>query len=344
MSAGRSSWTPGSNPTSSPWWRSSLTMASACSMQWSQMWPVTPAMRMSTSDFLRPQNEQLISRSAMLESVGLALEDLVDHAVGFGLLGNHPVVAVAVLPHLLVILTTVVGDDLVELFLELHDLPGGDFDVAGLATGPTQRLMDHGPAVLQARPLAGSPGAKQHGAHRGRHARADGRHVGADVLHRVVDAESGVDAATWGIDVDLDVLGRVGGLEEEHLGLNDVGDVVIDPGAEEDDAVGHQAGEDVHLAERHLTLLDYGARHVLRTVDGGDVVLDVVAGEAAVLDGVLQEFLAGAHHENGKLGPTRHRAEGKIQSARTISIHSSWETSFSLILASSRSLSMALRS
>ena len=77
-------------------------------MQWSQMWPVTPAMRMSTSDFLRPQNEQLISRSAMLESVGLALEDLVDHAIGLGLLGNHPVDAVAVLPHLLVILTTVV--------------------------------------------------------------------------------------------------------------------------------------------------------------------------------------------------------------------------------------------
>ena len=42
-------------------------------------------------------------------------------------------------------------------------------------------------------------------------------------------------------------------------------DVVVDPRAEEDDAIGHQAREDIHFTEGHRALFNDGSGHVLRT-------------------------------------------------------------------------------
>ena len=47
------------------------------------------------------------------------------------------------------------------------------------------------------------------------------------------------------VDVEGDVLAGVLGLEVEELGDDDVGDLVVDGGAEEHDAVLEQAGVDV---------------------------------------------------------------------------------------------------
>ena len=89
---------------------------------------------------------------------------------------------------------------------------------------------------------------QQQRAHRHRDADDHRRDVGLDELHRVVDREAGVDRAARRVDVDRDVLVRVLGLEVEHLRDDQVGDLVVDGVAEEDDALVEQARVDVELA------------------------------------------------------------------------------------------------
>ena len=55
-----------------------------------------------------------------------------------------------------------------------------------------------------------------------------GGDVGLDVLHGVVDRQAGGDRAAGRVDVEGDVLLGVLRLEEEHLGDDQVGDVVVD--------------------------------------------------------------------------------------------------------------------
>ena len=72
------------------------------------------------------------------------------------------------------------------------------------------------------------PGRQQHGRRRGRLAEAEGRHVGLDELHGVVDGEQGGDVAARRVDVEVDVLVRLLGLQEEQLGADQVGHRVVD--------------------------------------------------------------------------------------------------------------------
>ena len=65
------------------------------------------------------------------------------------------------------------------------------------------------------------------------------------MLHRVVDGQAGRHHATGRVEVEIDVLLGVVGLEKEQLGDDDVRDVVVDRRAEEHDAVHEQAREDV---------------------------------------------------------------------------------------------------
>ena len=88
-------------------------------------------------------------------------------------------------------------------------------------------------------------GAEQELAHRGGEAHADGADVGADELHGVVDGHAGGDRATGRVDVEPDVLLGVLALEVEELGGDQVGDLVVDLRAEEDDALLEQAVVDV---------------------------------------------------------------------------------------------------
>jgi hypothetical protein len=64
---------------------------------------------------------------------------------------------------------------------------------------------------------------------------AEGLDVVLDVLERVVDGEEAGDVAAGRVDVDADVLVRVLRLEIQQLGADQVGDRVVDRGAEEDD-------------------------------------------------------------------------------------------------------------
>ena len=81
---------------------------------------------------------------------------------------------------------------------------------------------------------------QQQRAHAHRDADADRLHVGLDELHRVVDRQAGVDRAAGRVDVERDVLVGVLGLQVQELGHDQVGDLVVDGRAEEDDPLVEQ--------------------------------------------------------------------------------------------------------
>ena len=91
-----------------------------------------------------------------------------------------------------------------------------------------RRLVDHDAAVRERNAHARLAGCKQEAAHRRRLTDAHGRNLGADVCHRVVDREAGSDHAARRVDVHEDVLLRVLGLEEEQLGGDERGHVILD--------------------------------------------------------------------------------------------------------------------
>lgn len=51
--------------------------------------------------------------------------------------------------------------------------------------------------------------------------------------------------ASWGVEIHMDRLGRILGLEEEKLGDDDVGGVVVDRAVDADDTLLEQPREDV---------------------------------------------------------------------------------------------------
>src|SRR3954449_5857383 len=169
------------------------------------------------------------------------LNDAVDDLVLLRLLRAHEVVALGVLRDLLQRLTGVLGDDLVEPLADVDDLLGVDLDVRRLTGEAARDLVDQDLRVGQRHPLVRCAAGEQQGAHAHRDADADRRHVRLDELHRVVDRETGVDRATGRVDVDRDVLVRVLGLEVEELGDDQVRDLVVDRGAQEDDALVEEA-------------------------------------------------------------------------------------------------------
>ena len=116
--------------------------------------------------------------------------------------------------------------DLVEAVAHLEDLLGLDGDVGGLPLRATRGLVDHDLGVGQDAPLAGCFGREEERAHGGGLADAERGDGAADVLHGVVDGEARGDDPAGGIDVEVDGLGGVLGLEEEQLRDEERGGVV----------------------------------------------------------------------------------------------------------------------
>src|SRR5690606_34562558 len=140
----------------------------------------------------------------------------VDDSILLGLVGEHPVITLRVGGHLLHRLAGVLGEDLVELLTHLHDEPGLDLDVGGLALGPAMRLVQHDAGVREGVPLAGGSAGEDHRGGRSGHAHADGGHVRADVLHRVVDGGTEEDDAVLEQPtVDVEVALASAGLFED---------------------------------------------------------------------------------------------------------------------------------
>src|SRR3954469_25293388 len=220
------------------------------SMHSSQMYTPGPAISFLTWRCDLPQKEQ---RSCSLESVGRAISSVlgdhaVDDAVFLGLVRAHEVVALGVGPDLVDVLAGMLGDDLVQAPAQLDDLAGVDLDVGGLALEARADLVDEDLRVRERHPLALRAAGQQQRAHRHRDADADRRDVRLDELHRVVDREARVHRPARRVDVDRDVLLRVLGLEVQQLGHDEVRDLVVDRGAEEDDPLVEQARIDVERA------------------------------------------------------------------------------------------------
>src|SRR2546423_2133968 len=84
------------------------------------------------------------------------------------------------------------------------------------------------------------------------------------MLHGVVDRHAGRHYAAGRVDVEVDVLVGVVGFEEQQLGDDDIGDIVVDRRAEEHDPVHQQPGEDVVGA-----LAPAGTLDDVRRIQGG---------------------------------------------------------------------------
>ena len=176
-----------------------------------------------------------------------------------------------------------------EFRARLLDFAGGDEDVAGLALGAAQRLMDQHAGMRQRAALAGRAGAQEHRAHGRRHAGAHRRHVGLDDLHRVIDGEARGHLSARGIQVQGDVRVGIARSQEQELGHHDVRDVVVDGNAQEDDAVHHQATEHVHLGDVQLALL--GNRRVDVGVEGRRVAGQGGGADTLAFHGKFLEFV-----------------------------------------------------
>ena len=150
------------------------------------------------------------------------------------------------------------GDDMEEFGAGFLDLLGSDENVGRLPLGAAERLMDQYTRMRQGRTFARGAGTEEHRAHRGGHPGTDRRHIGIDQLHRIVNTQPGRHLAAGRIQIQGDVRIGIGRSQEEQLGLDDVGHVVVDRDAEEDDTIHHQAAEDVHRSDIHLAFLDDG--------------------------------------------------------------------------------------
>src|SRR5262249_13010153 len=134
-----------------------------------------------------------------------------------------------------------------------------------------------------------------------------------DVLHRVVDGEQTRDLATRRVDVDRDVLVGVFALEVEQLRHHQVGDSVVDRGAEEDDAFLEQSRVDVERALTAVGLLD----------DGGDqVVADGLGHSDGSSFASFSSLVSAASPSSGELVSGKVRSTGFPSSSTT----SAWST------------------
>ena len=105
--------------------------------------------------------------------------------------------------------------------------------------------MDHNPGVGQSKALALCARTEQQGAHARCHAHADRGHIGLNVLHGVIDGQSRIDYPTWAVYIQVDIFIRILGFQEQKLGNDQVGHMVIDGASQEDDAILEEPGVNV---------------------------------------------------------------------------------------------------
>ena len=131
--------------------------------------------------------------------------------------------------------------------------------------------MDHDMRVGKTEALALRASSEKNGTHGSGDTDTVGIHVAGYELHRVVDCQAGCHAPAGRVDVDVDVLLRVGHLQEEHLSDDGVGNEIIDGSPDKDDAVLEEPRIDVEGAFPASVLLNDGWDEVgvARSLGGG---------------------------------------------------------------------------
>ena len=98
----------------------------------------------------------------------------------------------------------------------------------GLALESAHGLVNQDAGVGQGVAFFLGARGQKHGGHAGRLANAYGGDFRLDISHGVVDGHACGDAAAGGVDVEIDVLFRVVGLQKKELGDDGVGHDVVD--------------------------------------------------------------------------------------------------------------------
>src|SRR6185437_4449841 len=185
------------------------------------------------------------------------LQHFVDNPVLAGLLGREEIVTLGIPRDLLDRLAGMQRHQHVEPLAQAQYVLGMDFDVRSLTLETAERLMNHDVGIGQCEALALGTRRQQERGHRGSHADAQRRYVGLYELHRVVYSKAGRDRSARGIDVEMNVLVRVLGFQEQHLRDDKVGRRLVDGPDQEYDAFLQQARVDVVRALAASALLDH---------------------------------------------------------------------------------------
>src|SRR5262249_60444253 len=91
-----------------------------------------------------------------------------------------------------------------------------------------QWVMSENPGIWEVEAVCFGPSGQRNARNRGRLADADGLHIRFDELHGVVDRHPGFDGPARTVEVELDVLVRILGLEKQHLRDHKIGDLIVD--------------------------------------------------------------------------------------------------------------------
>ncbi len=175
------------------------------------------------------------------------LQDFVGESVVNGLVGFQPQVAVAVFLDIFGIFARVFGQDIIKPLAQSQDFLGLDLQIGGrsLHHAGDQRLVQQDPAVGQHKSFAFGAAGKQDRAHTCRLPDAIGGYIAAQKLHRVIDGQPGGDHAAGGVDVKMNVGFIVFVAQKQHLGDDQIGDIIVDAAAEKNDPVFQQPGENI---------------------------------------------------------------------------------------------------
>ena len=97
--------------------------------------------------------------------------------------------------------------------------------------------MNHDPGVGEADPLAFGARTEKKCAHASCQTETDGGNIGPDVLDGVINAHTSGYRTTRGVDVEVDVFFWVFCVQQEQLSHDQVGNIRVDGGAQEDDPI-----------------------------------------------------------------------------------------------------------
>src|SRR5947208_4086232 len=121
-----------------------------------------------------------------------------------------------------------------------------DFNVSSLTFCPTKWLVNEHRRVRKAEALALLTSSQKYRTHTHRHTYTNCRNIRLNPLHSIVDSQASINHSTRRIDIQINILGCILTLEEKQLCYSEVGNIIIDWRANEDDAFLEQARIDVH--------------------------------------------------------------------------------------------------
>ncbi len=172
------------------------------------------------------------------------------------MLRRHKVVALSVQLDLVDWLAAVFRHQVIEGVAGFENFASVNIDVGRLALEASKRLVNHDARMRQRVAFAFGASVEQKRAHRCSLAHAQGRNIAMQPLHGVVDRQPCADVAARRVDVQHDVFFWIFRIKEQHLRDDDVGYVIVDGRAEENDPVFEQPRENVPAAFAAMGLLN----------------------------------------------------------------------------------------